>query len=104
MLAHDRPGIEGWQWLGFSLAAVDGVRELAPVDGGAEGGEVRRASAEDADKVAALVEALERHLAAAPIFWPHTYQDAEKEPGAPGPAWWLAYDEQPGRAFLDAPI
>ena len=27
-------GIEGWQWLGFGLAAVDGVRELKPVEGG----------------------------------------------------------------------
>jgi len=32
LLGHDRQGIEGWHWLGFGLVAVDGVRELTPVE------------------------------------------------------------------------
>lgn len=30
LLANDADGIEGWQWLGFGLAAVDGARGLEP--------------------------------------------------------------------------
>jgi len=92
MLKHDRAGIEGWQWLGFGLAAVDGVRELKPVQGAAVEVEVRQARVEDVAEVAALGEALERHLAAAPTFWPHEPQDYEAWLRDPAHTLWLAYE------------
>lgn len=97
MLPNDRPGIEAWHWLGFGLAAVDGVRGLEPVEGGTAGVEVRPARMEDAGAVATLIRALERHLAAAPVFWPHEYTDDEIRPDKPGHAWWLA--DQGGEAI-----
>jgi GNAT superfamily N-acetyltransferase len=92
LLGHDREGIEGWQWLGFGLAAVDGVRELKPVEGDAAEVEVRQASLEDAREVAALGEALERHLAAAPTFWIHEPQDYKEWLREPRNTAWLAYE------------
>jgi GNAT superfamily N-acetyltransferase len=92
MLAHDREAIEGWHWLGFGLAAVDGVRALEAVDGAAADVAVRRASAEDIEDATALDEALSRHMAAAPIFWLHEPQVCEAWLQEPANALWLAYD------------
>jgi len=92
MLEHDRAGIEGWQWLGFGLAAVDGVRELKALEGLAAVVEIRQARVEDVAEVAAFGEALERHLAAAPTFWPHEPQDYEAWLRDPAHALWLAYE------------
>jgi len=91
MLGHDREGIEGWQWLGFGLAAVDGVRELKPVEGAVAKVEARRASVADSEEVTALGAALDRHLAAAPTFWMHEPQNYEEWLRKPGNALWLAY-------------
>jgi GNAT superfamily N-acetyltransferase len=92
MLAHDREGIEGWQWLGFGLAAVDGVRELKPVEGAVAEVAVRRASVEDIEEAMAFDEALNQHLAAAPTFWMHEPQDYEEWLREPANALWLAYE------------
>lgn len=91
MLGHDREGIEGWQWLGFGLAAVDGVHELKPVEGTAAEVEVRRARVEDVEEAAVFGEALDRHLATAPTFWMHEPQDYEEWLREPANALWLAY-------------
>lgn len=91
-LGHDRQGIEGWQWLGFGLAAVDGLRELKPVEGGAAEVKARRAGVEDVAEAAAFIEALEQHLAAAPTFWIHELEDCEQWLKQPANALWLAYE------------
>jgi len=92
MLGHDRESIEGWQWLGFGLAAVDGVRELKSVKGAAAEVEVRRASVEDIEEAMAFDEALNQHMAAAPTFWMHEPQDYEEWFREPVNALWLAYE------------
>jgi GNAT superfamily N-acetyltransferase len=100
LLAHDREGIEGWQWLGFGLANVDGVRELKPVEGGAVKVDIRRASVQDAGKVMALAAALERHVAAAPVFWIHELACGEDWLSQPENALWLAYKGEEAVGFV----
>lgn len=68
LLAHDREAIDAWHWLGFGLAAVDAIRDLAPLQGTIASVEIRRAGLEDIEEAMMLDQALHRHLAAAPIF------------------------------------
>jgi GNAT superfamily N-acetyltransferase len=72
MLAHDREGIDSWQWLGFGLIAADAVRDLEPAEGPFANVDIRRGSTEDVEQSMALEEALQRHLAAAPTFLAYT--------------------------------
>ena len=60
---------EGWQWLGFGLAGVDGVRELKPIEGARTLLDIRKAGPDDAAEVSFFFKALERHMTSAPIFW-----------------------------------
>jgi GNAT superfamily N-acetyltransferase len=92
LLAHDREAIEGWQWLGFGFAAVDGVRALEPLADVAAEVEVRRAGVDDIREATAFDEALSEHMAAAPIFWPHEPRDYEDWLSKPTNALWLAYE------------
>lgn len=100
LLGNDREGIEGWQWLGFGMAAVDGVRELKPVEGGAEEVEIRQASLNDIGEATRLGEALEKHLAAAPTFWVHPHQDYAEWLEDPRHALWLACEDGEVIAFM----
>jgi hypothetical protein len=75
LMAHDRQGLEAWNWLGFGLVNVDGVRSLIPLQRGDVDVDVRQARLEDADELAELGRALERHEAAAPTFWIHKLGD-----------------------------
>jgi GNAT superfamily N-acetyltransferase len=100
LLAHDRQGIGGWQWLGFGLANVDGVRALRPVEGGAAEVDIRRAGVQDARAATALVAALERHVAAAPIFWIHELACGEDWLRQPANALWLAYKGEEVVGFI----
>jgi GNAT superfamily N-acetyltransferase len=68
LLAHDRDGIDGWQWLGFGLIAADAVRDLKPVQGPIADVHIRRGRPEDVEQAMVLSEAMWRHLAAAPTF------------------------------------
>lgn len=68
LLAHDRAGIEGWQWLGFGYYAIDALRGLAPVEGAAADVAVRRATPGDVQAATELGRALRRYMASAPIF------------------------------------
>jgi GNAT superfamily N-acetyltransferase len=94
LMANDRAGIEGWQWLGFGLAAVDGVRDLNPVPCVPAGLDVRRAGPEDADEVTAFGRALEQHMAAPPVFWIHDSEDYVQWLQKPSHAAWLAYQNE----------
>lgn len=115
MLANDEQGIEGWQWMGFGLAGVDGVRELEPVGSGGfksqmlnvkfqsarelervKGAgaqiEVRQAGRAEAATAAFFIKALEQYMAAPPIFWIHELEGVEEYLDDPGKALWQAYD------------
>jgi GNAT superfamily N-acetyltransferase len=93
-LANDRPGIEGWQWLGFGLAGVDGIRALKPVEGTTAQVEVRQAGRGDVSTVSFFVEALEQHMTSAPIFWIHDIGDCKEWLNDPAKAVWLAHAGQ----------
>jgi GNAT superfamily N-acetyltransferase len=92
LMVNDREGIEAWQWLGFGLAAVDGVRDLGPVQGGSAELELRQAGQQDADEVTALDEALGQHMAAPPVFWLHDAKDRTAWLQQPDHTAWLAYE------------
>jgi GNAT superfamily N-acetyltransferase len=103
LMAHDREGIEGWQWLGFGLCAADGVRGLAPVQGDPTDLKVRQAGPQEAGEVSAFGQALERHMAAPPVFWLHDAEDYGAWLRQPGHAAFLAYkgDEAVGCLGLE---
>jgi GNAT superfamily N-acetyltransferase len=92
LMVHDRQGIEGWQWLGFGLAAVDGVRDLGLLLGSPTGLDVRQASLADAGEVIAFGRALEQHMADPPVLWPHDAEDYGVWLQQPDHAAWLAYE------------
>jgi GNAT superfamily N-acetyltransferase len=68
LLAHGREAMDAWHWLGFGLASVDAIRDLTPLQETIAEVVIRRAGLEDIEEAMALSQALQRHLAAAPIF------------------------------------
>jgi GNAT superfamily N-acetyltransferase len=94
MLAHDRGALEGWHWLGFGLAAVDGVRALSPIPAPTQNVEIRQARPADAEHSYALLAALRAHLSAAPTFLPFETQDRAQHQdwlADPANALWIAF-------------
>jgi GNAT superfamily N-acetyltransferase len=92
LMANDREGMEGWQWLGFGLAGVDGVRDLSPVQGDPAGLDIRQATPQDAEAVTALDRALGQHMVAPPVFWIHDDEDRYVWLKRPDNVAWLAYE------------
>jgi len=92
LMTNDREGVEGWQWLGFGLACVDGVRDLSPVPCGPAEVEVRQAGPQELAEVTAFGQALEQHMAAPPAFWIHDAEDYRAWLEQPDHAAWLAYE------------
>jgi GNAT superfamily N-acetyltransferase len=91
LLANDRQGVEGWQWLGFGLANVDGVRGLGPLEAAAAQLDLRQAKRQEAAVAAFFVKALEHHMLSAPIFWKHDLGGVEAWLNDAAKALWLAY-------------
>jgi GNAT superfamily N-acetyltransferase len=104
ILPHDREGLEAWNWLGFGMHAVDSVRDLNRVPGGAVDVLIRPAEPGDREVVAALDEGLWRHLAAAPALV--AYEGSRGRPRHeawlqdPGKVCWLAFLEGEGVACM----
>lgn len=91
LLAGDPPALQAWQWLGFALINVDGVRQLAPLPGKPLPGiKVRQATPADAAVVDELTRALQAHLAASPTFFPHDLDEITPQFEGDGYAIWLA--------------
>jgi GNAT superfamily N-acetyltransferase len=97
VLAHDREGLDGLYWQGFGLNNVDAIRDLTPLPAAVPDLTIRRATAADIATVAALGEALQRHLAAPPIYLPviHLERPADYLDwlAQPGHVQWLAFRE-----------
>jgi GNAT superfamily N-acetyltransferase len=93
MFAHDRVGLETFQWLAFGYAGVDGLRELSALESDQAQVAVRRAGEGDYAVVEQLLAALENHIAAAPVFWPHELEDSRSWLGDPHNAMWLAVQD-----------
>jgi GNAT superfamily N-acetyltransferase len=96
MMAHDGECQRCWQWLGFGLAEIDGVRELEPERLGGPPVEVRKATLSDIPELLSFQRALAEHLAAAPVFWLDELDDHASDLSDPRKAAFLAY--QKGKA------
>ena len=93
LFSSDQAGVQALQWLSFGFAGVDGMREVTWQGSRQEGLEIRRASEGDHAVVAELLAGLERHLATAPVFWPHELGDSLEWLRNPKNAMWLAAQE-----------
>jgi len=93
VLAIDGEGMEGWQWMGFGMIAVDGVRLPRPLPGVTAKAEVRQATLGDEGEVRELFTGLARHVAAAPTYFIHEMDDPEEWLAKPGNLLWLAYQD-----------
>ena len=91
LLENDPQGRDAWHWLGFGMAAVDGLRDLQPVQAVSAGFELLRATLADVRQATSFDEALARHLAAPPIFWPHENREYAEWLSNSANALWLAY-------------
>lgn len=90
LLANDAAGEQAFHWLGFGLAGVDGMRGLAMIDAAAPGLVINQASEVDLPDVRKLIQALEQHVAAAPVFWLHDLDDPAEWLLNPRNIFWLA--------------
>lgn len=100
LMADDRQGMEGWQWLGFGRVGVDAVRSLDPVESRGSGIEIRRATVGDLETAQAFEEALRHHMVSAPTFWhgePREYAAWLEDPAN---ALWFALDQSTPVACL----
>lgn len=97
--AHDRVVLDAWFWLGFGLRCVDAIRPLSAVDaGGAVKLDIRKATAEDADKLFPLHAEHCAYYATPPLFMP----DVEMEHGAEEFKCWLGEkDHHQWAAYAD---
>jgi GNAT superfamily N-acetyltransferase len=100
LFPDDRLAIEGLHWLGFGMAAVDGLRGLELVQKAEDDVPVRRAGMDDLEAAEMFQEALGQHMIAAPIFWPHERGDARIWLDKPELALWLAYQESQAVGFM----
>jgi GNAT superfamily N-acetyltransferase len=100
LMAHDRQALEAWNWLGFGLVNVDGVRPLTPLASDQAKVDVRQAGLQDAEILSELGRALERHEASAPTFWIHKLDDFGEKLRQPGNAAWLAVEGGQVLGFL----
>lgn len=90
LLADQRRAIDAFSSLEFGMLAADAIRDLTPVRAGPVDVEIRRAGPEDIDAVMGLLDALWRHMTAAPIF-----MVARNLPDRPTLAGRLADPEKP---------
>jgi GNAT superfamily N-acetyltransferase len=99
LFSSERTSLDAWHWLGFGMAAADGVRTLDPVDAPTTAVTVRRGTPDDVEGVADLLGGLRRHLAASPTFlvWDdsRTREQARAWLEDPNMALWLAFDGDP---------
>ncbi|HMQ32889.1 MAG TPA: GNAT family N-acetyltransferase, partial [Chloroflexaceae bacterium] len=104
LFADDGAASEAWRWLGFGLAAADGVRDLGPLAAPDPGLAIRRAGPADLAGLAALDAALHRHLMAAPVCLPleplRGHDELAAELADPAYAFWSAWDGDEAVGFM----
>jgi GNAT superfamily N-acetyltransferase len=94
MLAHDGSALQGWHWLGFGLAGVDGVRALDPIPSPRPDLEIRRAHPTDAEHTYPLMQALQTELSESPTFLPSQATSREEHRdwlANPANTLWVAF-------------
>ena len=68
MLAHQDDVVDAYSRLEFGMAAVDAMRDVGPVQGDGSQSDIRQAGPSDLETVLDLIDALDQHVAAAPVF------------------------------------
>lgn len=66
---------ETFSWFGFGMTAVDGIRDVSPIDSDYTDFEIREADVDDAETVHDFRVKMDRYTASSPIFLPY-----EKKP------------------------
>jgi len=104
ILVNDTQGIEGWHWLGFGLAAADGIRSLQPIPEPVHQLDILPATPDDVDTIMALDHGLIRHITGSPTYYPHEapherqfYLDWLQDPAN---AFWLAFQDAEPVAYM----
>ncbi len=103
ILAGEEIEWETWNWLGFGMIAVDGVRRIEPLNPAPvershrESGssfEIRRAVTDDANVILALDTALDRYLEDSPTFLnqgsDHAIEEVQSWLASSENAFWIA--------------
>ena len=105
VLAHEREVMDTWFSLGFGMIEINALRDVNPISEGVAEVEIRRVGPEDIDLVLTLRVALQRHVAAAPVFIPLIIHRGRKhyEQWLPDStnALWLAYRDGDTVAFME---
>lgn len=92
VMATAADGLPALQYSGFGLVSLEAVRDLSPVQGSSAAVTIRQAAMRDVGAILKMEEAVTRHLAASPVFWPHEEPDYTLWLRQPGRAMWLAMD------------
>ena len=101
----DRPAdISAWNWLGFGMAAADGVRDLQPLKLNNKPYRIKRAEMDDLEQVHSLVKALAAHISASPTFLFDEENVCKEDTGKlladSKQVVWLAFDQHKAVGFL----
>ena len=91
-MSSDQPALDAFHWLGFGMAAVDALREAAPIEASKGNVQIRRAGVGDQAAVDELLGGLQDHMSGPPIFWKHEREAVEDLLSGERGSLWLAYD------------
>jgi GNAT superfamily N-acetyltransferase len=99
LFPNDLSALNAWNWLGFGLMAVDGLRNLNPIPMDEIDVHIRQAEPEDLTVVMDLQDALWRYMKGSPIFLVQERKNRsyhEEWLNNPAKVVWLAYqDDEP---------
>lgn len=103
VLAHDTLALETLHWLGFGMTGVDAVRDLAPIQAGDAGVDIREATRDEIQDIVSLNQELVQYSASAPIFVPQPQCDAhyyEEWLADSTHRLWLAYRDDEAVGYI----
>ena len=103
LFPNDVDALQAWNWLGFGLMAVDGLRNLEPIPMDAVDVHICRAEPEDLVVVMDLQDALWRYMKSPPTFLVQEKKDRsyhEEWLNNPVKVVWLAYQDEEPVAFM----
>ena len=103
LFPNDVKALSAWNWMGFGMIAVDGLRGLESIQGGDVNVDVRGAKLQDLEEVMELHEALRMYMKGSPIFLPTEKRDRNYYAEwlkNPDKEVWLAYMKGELVAFM----
>ena len=103
LFPNDPYALSAWNWMGFGMIAVDGLRGLDSIQGENVDVDIRRAGLQDLEQVVELHEDLRRYMKESPIFLPTEKRDRtyyKEWLQNPDKVVWLAYLNGEPVAFM----